>query len=396
MIRSRWLFAFVCVFAAGCRSTLTVPPDAVDPAAPSGRMQTPAPGPSAATSAPVLRGAIGTASGLQSAYNAVARAEPNVPDGVHPNRSALVQIGGEVVIDKPLRVPGNAVTVAAPGVTRAAITYYGTDVPILLVSAVGNGATVGVRFDGVNIYAPNARALYDWDPATHTGNAHVFTIENAAVTCNNLHFNLNAPGDGRAYYFTFRNIDVYGTGQIARNDAKHGAPIVMFDGIRCTNRRLNGPAFDLYNVGGMICNSWLELSGTQLVRMRGNFGFLRWLNNYNEPHESVPDNEQVVVDGTGNVFEILDALYFIMPSQHVAARNGGRITFTGYPDCTDAGGGHPDWTKPLGTYAALIRQCFTAADSRSIVAWPAGRVDSRGVFEGTAETPVSEPAATSK
>jgi hypothetical protein len=336
--------------------------------------------------APAGLRSIATPSGLQSAYNAVARAEPNVPDGTHPNRSSPVSIVGTIVLTQPIRVPGNSVTVGAGN--GGMLVYMGTDVPIYFYSATG-GASTGIHFDKVSIYAPNARALWDWDTAHHAGNEHVLTFENAAVTCNaGPHFNLNAPGDGRAYDFTFRNIDVYGTGPIARNDAQHAAPIVLFDHIRCVNRQLIGPAFDLCNVGGEIRDSWIELVNTQIIHLGGAFSLLRWTNTYSEPHGTMPRGEMVRIDGPNTLD--LDAMYFINPAQHLATTNGGQIVFRGLPDCQTANGGHPDWTQPIATYVDRLKACFTVSGVGSQVAWPAGRVDARGVFKAGVDTAVMQ------
>jgi hypothetical protein len=344
--------------------------------------------------APAGLRSIATPSGLQSAYNTVGRIEPNVPDGTTPNRSSPVSIVGTIVLTQPVRVPGNSVTVGAGN--GGMLVYMGTDVPIYFYSATG-GASTGIHFDHVSIYAPNARALWDWDTAHHAGNEHVLTFENAAVTCNaGPHFNLNAPGDGRAYDFTFRNIDVYGTGPIARNDAQHAAPIVLFDHIRCVNRQLSGPAFDLCNVGGEIRDSWIELVNTQLIHLGGAFSFLRWTNNYSEPHGTMPNGEMVRVDGPNTLD--LDALYFINPAQHLTSANGGKIVFRGLPDCTNLAGGHPDWTQPLLSAADLLQQCFITTDARSVVAWPTGRIDAAGLHRVNVQQTVQQEqqAATAK
>jgi hypothetical protein len=276
---------------------------------------------------------IATPSGLQSAYNAVARAEPNAPDGSHPNRSSPVIVVGTIKLTKQLRIPGNAVTLGDGN--GGMLTWDGTEPPILFYSAVSNGATAGVRWKGVSINAPHARNLWEWDTSAHAGNAHDYTFEDCTFTTNEgTHLNLNGPGaDGRGYYFTFRNIKITGTGQIARCDGAHANPMVLFDNIQCVNRQLTGPAFDLWNTSGAIVNCWLELTNTTVLSMHGAFSLIRWQNNYIEPHNGVPNGELVKVDGYNSAL-LADALYFIMPAQRVVASNGGQVIFTRTNDMT--------------------------------------------------------------
>jgi hypothetical protein len=369
----RVVAAVLAVFAAGCRSTLTVPASA-----PGGGFNPntyTAPAPAAADS---LR-AITTPTGLQSAYNAVALKTVNIFDEANANPAPLVSVAGTVVLTKPVRVASGSVTVPAAGTSRARLVWLGEDPPILLISNNG-GPSKNVAFRGVDIYAPNARRIYDFDPVTHTGSAYNLEFSDCTLTDNRgPHINLNAPGPGgRAYNWKFRNIQIEGTGPIAWNDNAHAAPIVLFEGIRCVNKHLSGPAFDLWNVGAVIRDCWVELDTTTVLNERGAFSLIHWENNYIEPHGAPPNGEIARVDGTGCVLAA-DAIYFVMPVQHVTAANGGAVTFTGNPDCTDAGGGHPDWTQPLEHYADLLRQCFTAADPRSIITWPAGRIDAAGL-----------------
>jgi hypothetical protein len=341
--------------------------------------------------APAGLRSIATPSGLQSAYNAVGRIEPNAPDGSHPNRSSPVIVGGTIKLTKQLRIPGNAVTLGEGN--GGMLTWDGTEPPILFYSAVGNGATAGVKWKGVSINAPHARNLWEWDTSAHAGNAHDYTFEDCTFTTNEgTHLNLNCPGtDGRGYYFTFRNIKITGTGQIARCDGAHANPMVLFDNIQCVNRQLTGPAFDLWNTSGAIVNCWLELTNTTVLSMHGAFSLIRWQNNYIEPHNGVPNGELVKVDGYNSAL-LADALYFIMPAQRVVASNGGQVIFTGLPDCQNANGGHPDWTQPLATYVDHLKACFTVSGAGSQVAWPSGRVDARGVFKAGVDTAVMQEA----
>jgi hypothetical protein len=333
---------------------------------------------------------ISTASGLQSAYNASAKLTTGIFNEATCNASSLIQVQGTIQLTKPLRIASGAVTVPLAGTAGAQLSWDGTDPPIIFISNNG-GPSKGVRFAGVNIYAPNARALWEWDTTSHTGSAYDLTVEDCTLTTNKgVHINLLAPGDGRAYNWRFSNILIGGTGQIATNDPQHAAPIVLFDRIRCVNKQLKGPAFDLWNASGLISNCWIELASTEVLRLRGAFCGLRWTNNYIEPHGAPPSGEIVHIDGPGVSLTVTDSIYFVMPTQRVATSNGGAVHFATLPDCTNLAGGHPDWTQPLDTYADLLRQCFVTMDAHSMIAWPSGRIDSRGVFKANAEQPTTQ------
>jgi hypothetical protein len=334
---------------------------------------------------------ISTASGLQSAYTASAKLTTNIFDESSANLSSLIQVQGTIVLTKPLRIASGAVTVPIAGTAEAQLTWLGEEPPIVFISNNG-GPSKGVRFSHVNIYAPNARSLWEWDTATHTGSAYDLTVEDCTLTTNKgAHINLNAPGPGgRAYNWRFSNILIAGTGQIAKNDNAHAAPIIHFDCIRCVNKQLTGAAFDLWNASGKIENCWLELFSTTVLSERGSYSTLRWENNYIEPHGAPANGELVRVDGTGCVLST-DAIYFVMPTQRVTVASGGQVVFAGPPDCTDLSGRHPDWTQPMEGYAELLQSCFPVSGNGSQVAWPAGRVDQRGVFNVN-QQPATQPS----
>lgn len=368
--------SLVALFLAGCAST------------PQTLGLAPAP-----TTRPLL--AIATPSGLQSAYTASAKATANIFDESTCNSSTAIQVQGTIQLTQPLRVSSGAVTVPMAGTAGAQLSWLGSEPPIIFLSNNG-GPSKAVRFSYVNIYAPNAEKLWRWD-SNHTGSAYDLVFEHCTLTTNKgVHINLIAPGPGgRAYNWTFRDILIGGTGQIAANDNAHAAPICLFESIRCVNKKLNGPAFDLWNFGGEIRDCWIELYSTTVLNVRGAYSYVRWNNNYIEPHGAPLNGEIVRVDGVGCAV-VADAIYFIMPTQHVTTANGGQVIFTGLPDCTNTLGAHPDWTQKMDGYADLLKQCFVTTDARSLVSWPSGRIDAAGLHNVNAVEAVQQQQATTQ
>jgi hypothetical protein len=210
------------------------------------------------------RAAVTTNSGFQSALDAVSRAEPNTPQGDVPNRSSPIQVQGIIPIAKPLNWPGNAHALGTGN--GALLVYLGTDVPIYFYSAVGNGYTSDVLMDGVSIWAPFARAPFDWNRAKHAGNASNYVFKNARWSAASTHFNCRAPGDGRFYWPVFDNISCYGTGSMVDGTPVGGWFInCKFVNTRCANDY----AIDLeptpngYGGEARFINCWINPSPKQ-------------------------------------------------------------------------------------------------------------------------------------
>jgi hypothetical protein len=317
---------------------------------------------------------ISTASGLQSALTAASKAG---------RASSPVVINGTITLTKPIDVYGFTRIVAGPNGGK--LTSPSTQPLIHFRSQYGHGFTSDVLIDGVNLEAPNAETLWDWPKETHAGNAANYIFRNGQYTAKRSHFNCESPGDGRAYHFLFQNLDCLGTGAMMT-----GSPIIgVIDRCRQINAPLSVPfAIDVRGCDLGVENCWIQPIAKGVLRVTGAFSRVAW-HSYSEPINFAPPGAQFVVDGY-NATLAADALYFVMPTQHVTTANGGQVVFTGLPDCTNLAGGHPDWTQPLDTYADLLRQCFVTTDAHSMIAWPSGRIDSRGVFKANATEPTTQ------
>jgi site-specific DNA-methyltransferase (adenine-specific) len=323
--------------------------------------------------APAGLRSIATPSGLQSALTAASKAG---------RASSPVIINGTITLTKPIDVYGYAKIIAGPNGGK--LTSPSTQPLIHFRSQYGHGFTSDVLIDGVDLEAPNAETLWDWPKATHAGNAANYIFRNGQYTAKRSHLNCEAPGDGRAYHFKFENIDCYGTGAMMT-----GRPVIgVADRCRQVNAALSVPfAIDVHDCELSVENCWIQPVGSGVLRIAGEFSQVFW-GSYSEPINFTPPGPQVMVDGVGCVLTVTKALYFIMPAQRVVAANGGQVIFTGLPDCQNANGGHPDWTQPLATYVDHLKACFTVSGAGSQVAWPAGRVDARGVWAAAATQPV--------
>jgi hypothetical protein len=366
------LFATICLWLSGC-ATLT---------------------PQTALTPPETRAALGvvqTPTGLQSAYNAVAKAEANVPQGDVPNRSSPVLITGTIPLTKQLRVPGNAVSLGTGN--GALLTWFGKEPPIILYSAVGNGASSGVTFDKVSIYAPNARALWEWDRPNHQGNAGLMTVSNCRLTAAGTHLNCEAPGDGRLYWPTFENVQCFGTGNMVSGRTTGGRFInCLYVGKHC-----DGYVIDLHDSEASFENCWIEpTGGSSVLRSRGAFSIIHW-NSYSEAHDDAHVRTLPVFEVAGAYARLItDTLHFSSPLNWTLIRDGAAIEFRG-PNpggAGDNGGWHIDFTRAMSpallAYAVeTMRRTFVFEDDGSVATWAGGRVDAKGVTTATTR-PTSE------
>jgi hypothetical protein len=344
------------------------------------------------------RAVVTTASGFQSALAAVARAEPNAPQADVPNRSSPIQAQGIIRLDKPLNWPGNAHAIGTGN--GALLVYLGTDAPIRFYSAVDNGATADVLLDGISVFAPNARAVYEWDTSRHKGNAERYVFKNARWTANGTHFNCRAPGDGRAYWFTFENIACYGHGSMA-----DGTPVGgLFANCFYVNNTCNNDyVIDLEptanGIGGeaRFVNCQIEPgpmpdgSAAGVFRSAGKFWTVVW-DSYSEApgYSARPMWSQ---DGQQNRAS-LHTLHFAGPQHYTVLRNGALLNFTGQP--TASRDGWPvdmaiSMTPALMTWSVeTMRQTFICSDDASHVDFAGGKVDAKGVTSATTR-PATQP-----
>jgi hypothetical protein len=334
--------------------------------------------------------AVTTNSGFQSALDAVARAEPNAPQGEVPNRSSPIQAQGIIPIAKPLNWPGNGV---AEGVGNGAtLAYLGTDVPIYFYSAV-NSTTSGVSMDRINIWAPFARATYDWNRARHPGNAHDYAFRNARWTAAGTHFNCRAPGDGRFYWPVFENISCYGTGSMV-----NGTPVggwffrCFYVNGHCNNDYIIDlePTPNGYGGEASFIKCWInpapkaDGSATGVFRSVGAFWAVEW-KSYLEPAGWF-DKPMWTQDGLQNEVTT-PGIYFASPSRYVQLKNGAILTFTGQTPKTQTDGGwNVDLNLPMDAQTLawavdIIRHTFVFGDNQSYVGFGSGKVNAAGVIK---------------
>jgi hypothetical protein len=343
--------------------------------------------------------AVTTESGLISALNAVARAEPNVPAAEIPNRSSPIQIDGTITLTKPLRVPGNAHLIGTGN--GAMLKWAGAEPPIVFYSAIGNGYSADVLFDGVSVWAPNASAIYDWDKSKHAGNASTYTFKNARWTCSGTHFNCRAPGDGRFYWPVFDNITCFGSGNLVR-----GTPVGGWF-IRCfyVNNHCSDYVIELeatpngYGGDSHFINCWINPGpdkdgrASGIFRSVGAFGLVDW-SSYSEPTGWF-DKPMWVQDGMRNTVDTA-SVHFAGPKIYCMLRNGAILKFRGSnPEASSPEGWHVDLNvpmdKPLLDWSIdVLRRTFVFEGANSYVGFGGGKINAAGVTSATTRPATEE------
>jgi hypothetical protein len=281
---------------------------------------------------------------LQQQLDASGKLEPNVLEGRQENRAFQINLPRSVTLSKPIRITNNVRLDG--GWQRFALIWYGTEPPIEFGSNVGHGSTNNIALTNLTIYAPRASAAWRWDK-TATGNAGNYTLAHLDITTADIKVNLQAPGDGNAYWFDVDDVNCRGPGRVVV-----GRPITgRLNNIRWVNQPGPGPMFDISGTA-TITNCWCESTGPAM-RLHGKFSIVSWMGNHNEPHNVAPGTPQFVIDGEGEPCVLIaDALYFTSPGLPVEVINGGILRFIGgRPTVIMEGGMNPDPRTPLSMSA---------------------------------------------